>query len=159
EVSVYYQIRIGVIGMAVPDFADPRYLNEVGWFLYREKYGYNHHTGSYEAERLVWSEMLLNEFLEASAHNREWLQDKVVVSVGCGCTGELAMWPAALKIGVDPLINTYQKLNMLVAESKERSPTIYLSTSAEDLPFIDDFADVVICRNALDHMLEPKKGL
>ena len=142
-----------------PDFSDPRYLNEVGWFLYREKYGYNHHTESYEAERLVWSEMLLNEFLEASGYNRVWLQGRVAVSVGCGCSGDLAMWPAAIKIGVDPLVNTYQELNMLISESKERTPTIYLSISAEDLPFIDNFTDIIICRNALDHMLDPNKGL
>jgi SAM-dependent methyltransferase len=145
--------------MAVPDFADPRYLNEVGWFLYREKYGYNHHTGSYEAERLVWSEMLLNEFLQTSGHNKEWLENKVVISIGCGCSGDLAAWPAALKIGLDPLIATYQRLNMLVPQSKDRAATLYLSTGAEELPLLDDFADVVICRNALDHMLDPKKGL
>ena len=45
----------------IPDFSDFRYLNEVGWFLYREKYGYNHHTGSYTDERRVWSQMLLDE--------------------------------------------------------------------------------------------------
>jgi ubiquinone/menaquinone biosynthesis C-methylase UbiE len=142
-----------------PDFDDPRYLNEVGWFLYREEHGYNHHTESYEAERLVWSEMLLDEFLRACGNDREWLGDKVAVSVGCGCSGDLAMWPAAIRIGVDPLVHTYQKLDMLVKEPKSRTPTIYLSTGAEDLPFVDNFADVIVCRNALDHMIDPKKGL
>jgi ubiquinone/menaquinone biosynthesis C-methylase UbiE len=33
--------------------------------------------------------------------------------------------------------------------------TIYLSMGAENLPLLDEFADLVICRNALDHMLDP----
>ena len=32
---------------AIPDFTDLRYLNEVGWFLHREKYGRNHFAASY----------------------------------------------------------------------------------------------------------------
>ena len=34
-----------------PDLTDPRYLDEVGWFLYHEKYGRNEFGGSYDAER------------------------------------------------------------------------------------------------------------
>ena len=32
---------------------------------------------------------------------------------------------------------------------------MYLSLGAENLPLLDDFADLVICRNALDHMPDP----
>src|SRR6476620_11264684 len=141
-----------------PDLHDPRYLNEVGWFLYREKYGYNHYSGSYAGERLIWSEMLMDEFLHASGNCRNWLKNKVVISVGCGCSGDLAVWPAALKIGVDPLVNTYKQLEMLI-EEPDTNQTLYLSNGAEDLPFVDSFADIIICRNALDHMLHPKDAL
>ena len=27
--------------MGIPDLNDPRYLDEIGWFLYHEKYGRN----------------------------------------------------------------------------------------------------------------------
>jgi SAM-dependent methyltransferase len=35
------------------------------------------------------------------------------------------------------------------------SRTVYLSMDAEDLPLLDGCADLVICRNALDHMPNP----
>ena len=142
-----------------PDFNDPRYLNEVGWFLYREKYGYNHWTDSYAKERLAWSPMLLEEVLSACGQHRKWIEDKVVVSIGSGCTGDLAAWPAALKIAIDPLLYTYQCLNMLIEDAPGTNRTLYLSTGVEDIPLLDHSADLVLCRNALDHMPDPKIAL
>ena len=98
----------------VPDLTDPRYLDEVGWFLYHEKYGRPQFGGSYDEERLAYSRLLLNEVLGYCGHDEQWLRDKTVVSIGCGCTGDLAAWSAAVKIAVDPLLYTYQKLRMLV---------------------------------------------
>jgi SAM-dependent methyltransferase len=143
----------------IPDFTDLRYLNEVGWFLYREKYGYNHHTQSYAKERLIWSQMLLDEVLGYCNHEQKWLKDKTVVSVGCGCTGDLAVWPAATKIAMDPLLYVYQKLGMLLEDAAHTTRTIYLSVGAEEIPLLDECADLVVCRNALDHMLASKQGL
>ncbi len=37
----------------IPDLNDPRYLDEIGWFLYHEKYGRDQFGGSYDAERRV----------------------------------------------------------------------------------------------------------
>jgi len=45
----------------IPDLADPRYLDEVGSFLYHEKYGRNIFGGSYDAERRAYSRRLLEE--------------------------------------------------------------------------------------------------
>jgi SAM-dependent methyltransferase len=80
------------------------------------------------------------------------------VSIGCGCTGDLAAFPAAVKIAIDPLLQLYQRINMLVPDHAG-GRTIYLSLDAEDLPLLDDCADLVICRNALDHMPEPRAAL
>ena len=143
----------------IPDFTDLRYLNEVGWFLYREKHGYNHFTGSYAAERLVWSKMLLDEVLAYCGCDEKYLEDKTVVSIGCGCTGDLAVWPAATKIAVDPLLYVYQQLGMLLEDAEHTTRTTYLSVSAEELPLLDQCADLVLCRNALDHMLDSRQGL
>jgi len=143
----------------IPDFADPRYLNAVGWFLYREKYGYNHFGRSYSDERLVWSQMLLDEVLSYCRRVPNWLKDKTVVSIGCGCSGDLAVWPAATKIGVDPLLYVYQKLGMLVEDVAGTSKTLLLSVGVEQLPLLDECADLVVCRNALDHMLDSDEGL
>jgi SAM-dependent methyltransferase len=143
----------------IPDFTDLRYLNEVGWFLYRDKYGYNHVTDSYAQERLVWSQMLLDEVLSYCGHESKWLEDKTVVSIGCGCTGDLAAWPVATKIAVDPLLYTYQKLGMLLEDAPHTGRTIYLSVGGEELPLLDECADLVLCRNALDHMLDSDEAL
>jgi SAM-dependent methyltransferase len=143
----------------IPDLTDPRYLDEVGWFLYHEKYGRSQFGGSYDEERLAYSRLLLNEVLSYCGHDEQWLRDKTVVSIGSGCTGDLAAWPAAIKIAVDPLLYTYQKLRMLVDDVAGTSRTIYLALGVEALPLLDACADLVVCRNALDHMPVPEKAL
>jgi SAM-dependent methyltransferase len=143
----------------MPDLTDPRYLNEVGWFLYREKYGDNYCGQSYAEERLAYSRMLLAEVLGYGGQDSKWLDDKTVVSIGCGCSGDLAVWPAAVKIAVDPLLYVYQKLGMLLEDAPGTTKTIYLSVGGEDLPLLDDCADLVVCRNSLDHMIDPSHGL
>jgi ubiquinone/menaquinone biosynthesis C-methylase UbiE len=47
----------------------------------------------------------------------------------------------------------------LLLSDEAGSPTIYLSIGAEELPLLSDFADLVICRNALDHMHYPAGAL
>jgi len=142
----------------IPDFTDPRYLDEVGWFLYHEKYGRDKFGGTYDAERLAYSKLLLDEVLRYLDRDLKWLADKTLVSIGCGCTGDLTAFPAELKIGIDPLLYVYQKLGLLLADAAG-GHTVYLPLGAENLPLLDDFADLVICRNALDHMPKPEVAL
>lgn len=141
-----------------PDLSDPRYLDEVGWFLYHEKYERDQFGGSYHEERLAYSRLLRDEVLSYCGQDEQWLGDKTIVSIGCGCTGDLAAWPAAVKIAADPLLYTYQQLGMLVGDVAG-SPTVYLAVAGEALPLLDACADLVICRNALDHMPDPQLGL
>jgi len=142
----------------MPDLSDPRYLDEIGWFLYHERYERDKFRGSYDAERLAYSRLLLDEIVGYLGQDTRWIEGKTVVSIGCGCTADLAAFPAALKIAIDPLLYVYQKLGMLL-EDEVGSRTVYLSVSAEDLPLLDDYADLVICRNALDHMPSPRLAL
>jgi SAM-dependent methyltransferase len=142
----------------IPDLTDPRYLDEVGWFLYHEKYRRDQFGGSYDAERVAYSRLLLDEVASYLGRDTGWFQDKTVVSLGCGCTGDLTAFPAAVKIAIDPLLQVYQHLDLLVGE-EVGSPTVYLSIKAEDLPLLDECADLVLCRNALDHMPEPRVAL
>lgn len=144
---------------SIPDLNDPRYLDEIGWFLYHEKYGCQYFGGSYDEERLSYSRMLLKEVLRYCSRDQKWLEDKTVVSIGCGCTCDLCTWPAAMKIAADPLLYVYQKLKMLVADVTSTRQTIYLSVSAENLPLLDGCADLILCRNALDHMPHPRQAL
>ena len=142
----------------IPDLTDPRYLEEIGWFLYYEKYRRDQFGGSYEAERVAYSRLLLAEVADHLGRDVSWVEGKTVVSLGCGCTGDLAAFPAAVKIAIDPLLYAYQQLGMLV-RAETGSRTVYLSLGAENLPLLDDFADLVICRNALDHMPDPAVAL
>jgi SAM-dependent methyltransferase len=138
----------------IPDLADPRYLDEVGWFLYHEKYGRDQFGGSYAAERLANSRLLLDEVVGFLGQETNWVEGKTVVTIGCGCTGDLVAFPAAVKIAIDPLLYIYQKLGMLLKDELG-GRTVYLSIGAENLPLLDASADLVICRNALDHMPSP----
>jgi SAM-dependent methyltransferase len=142
-----------------PDLTDPRYLDEVGWFLYHEKFCRDQFGGSYDEERLNYSRLLRDEVLSYCSRDEHWLKDKTIVTIGCGCTGDLATWPAAVKIAVDPLLYTYQQLGMLVDDVPGTGRTVYLTLGIEGLPLLDGSADVVVCRNALDHMMEPQVGL
>src|SRR5262245_30679142 len=107
----------------IPDLTQDRYLHEVGWFLYHEKYGRDKFGGSYEEERLEQSRMLLNAVLEYLGRDIAWIRNKAVLSIGCGCTGELVAFPAAVKIAIDPLLYVYQKLGLLI-EDQVGSPTL-----------------------------------
>ena len=142
----------------IPDLSDPRYLDEVGWFLYHEKYRRDRFGGSYDAERLANSRLLRDEVAKYMDRDVRWFEDRTVVTIGCGCTGDLCAFPAGVKVAIDPLLYTYQHLGMLVPD-EAGARTVYLSQGAEALPLLDGCADLVICRNALDHMPDPRVGL
>lgn len=142
----------------VPDLTDPRYVDEVGWFLYHERYDRDTFGGSYEAERRAYSRLLLEEVTTCLGQEPTWLEDKTVVSIGCGCSGDLITFPARAKIAIDPLLYVYQQLGLLMADDVGSS-TVYLSMSAEELPLLSEYADLVVCRNALDHMYNPAAAL
>src|SRR2546425_12508840 len=94
----------------MPDLTDPRYLDEVGWFLYHEKYERDRFGGPYDAERLAYSRLLLDEGVGYLGPDTSWLQGKTVVSIGCGCTGGLAAFPASVKGAIDPPLYLYPRL-------------------------------------------------
>lgn len=144
----------------IPDLNDPRYLDEVGWFLYHDRFERDQfYDRSYDEERLDYSGVLLSQVLDHLEKDRSWLHDKTVVNIGSGCTAELAAWPARTKVAIDPLVYVYQKLGMMLPDAEGTTPTIYLACGVEDLMLIDDMADLVMCRNALDHMHEPDDAL
>lgn len=142
----------------IPGLSDPRYLDEVGWFLYHEKYRRDGFGGSYRAERLAHSRLLRDEVVACLREDARWFEGRTVVTIGCGCTGDLSAFPASVKVAIDPLLYAYQHLDMLVPD-EVGGRTLYLSLGAEDLPLLDRSADLVICRNALDHMLDPRVAL
>lgn len=146
-------------GSKLPDLDDPRYLHEVGWFLLQQKHVDVYAGGGYEAYRPEHSTLMKDEVLTLLGETEEWLEDKVIVAVGSGCACELRDWPGSLKVEVDPLLYAYQQLDMLLGDRDDAPPTLRLAVGIEDLPLLDEFADVVVCRNAIDHVQHPDKGL
>ena len=143
----------------LPDLSDPRYLHEVGWFLLQQKHQEAYQGGGYEAYRPQHSALLKDEVLGLLGQPEEWLADKVVVAVGSGCACELRGWPGALKVEVDPLLYAYQQLGMLLDDRDDAPPTLRLSVEIEQLPLLDELADLAVCRNALDHVADPPGAL
>lgn len=142
----------------LPDLDDPRYLHEIGWFLYQQVNKDAYEGGGYELYRTEHSAALLNEVLGYASESQEWLSDKTVVAIGSGCACELRAWPARVKIEVDPLLYAYQQLRMLLPDIAG-APTVRLATSAEETLLLDEFADIVVVRNALDHVEHPEVAI
>ena len=79
--------------------------------------------------------------------NKNSFKDRVVIDVGCGPMGSLHFFNAKMKFGVDILANQYnQEFNL------QKHDMIYLDCHSHKIPLLDESADVVISRNALDHV-------
>src|SRR5260370_21945469 len=78
----------------MPDLTDPRYLDEVGWFLYHEKYERDRFGGPYDAERLAYSRLLLDAVVGYLGRDTTRLAGKTGVARRCGCAGDLPAVPA-----------------------------------------------------------------
>ena len=76
------------------------------------------------------------------------LKNKVVVEVGCGPAGIVSFLNNATAIGVDPLIDEYKEMWDL-----SNDKTQYISSEIETFES-DTQADVIICWNVLDHVLD-----
>ncbi len=78
--------------------------------------------------------------------------NKKVLDVGCGISTVLH-YMKGKKFGVDPLAGEYSKLYKYPDDMNIRKGY------GENLPFIKNFFDIVICTNALDHVVYPKKTI
>ncbi len=80
--------------------------------------------------------------------------NSTILDVGCGptCTGQL--FNVGLKTYLDPLMDSYLK-----SYPEELPEGEKICSTAEDIPKPDESFDVVLCVNALDHMIDPDKAL
>jgi ubiquinone/menaquinone biosynthesis C-methylase UbiE len=92
---------------------------------------------------------------EASIDDERFFDGKVVVDVGPGPLGFPDACPARVSIGVDPLADRYREAGLLL----EGSDAIYLSVGAEAIPLTSESVDVVVARNSLDHVDDPRAVL
>ncbi|OGP97461.1 MAG: hypothetical protein A2Z39_02970 [Deltaproteobacteria bacterium RBG_19FT_COMBO_46_9] len=78
----------------------------------------------------------------------------VILDVGCGPTCAARLFESGLKIFMDPLMNSYQKRYSGILPKEQK-----ISCTAERIPLRDNSSDIVLCVNALDHMIDPSKAL
>jgi ubiquinone/menaquinone biosynthesis C-methylase UbiE len=80
--------------------------------------------------------------------------DSTILDVGCGptCSGQL--FGVGTKTYLDPLMDSYLKTYPENLPEGEK-----IASTAEDIPRPDESFDVVLCVNALDHMIHPEKAL
>jgi len=91
--------------------------------------------------------------VEAGIEDRDFFKQKDVLDIGPGCVGfpDAVALVARRSFGVDPIAREYQEAGLLL-----ESDAIYLHGPAERLPLVDGSIDVVVCRNALDHVDSPR---
>ncbi len=78
----------------------------------------------------------------------------IILDVGCGPTCAARLFNSGLKIFMDPLMNSYQKRYSGTLPEGQK-----ISCTAEKMPLKDNTSDIVLCVNALDHMIDPGKAL
>jgi SAM-dependent methyltransferase len=88
---------------------------------------------------------------EAAIADPAFFDGKVVLDIGSGPLGFPDACPARVSLSVDPLHERYAAHGLLLAGS----PAIHLSVGAERIPLLSGSIDVIVARNALDHVDDP----
>lgn len=80
--------------------------------------------------------------------------DSRILDVGSGPTCPAQLFASGRKTYLDPLMDSYLKTHAGELPEGEK-----ISGTAENIPGPDESFDVVLCVNALDHMIHPDKAL
>ncbi len=86
--------------------------------------------------------------------SRTLKKDAKILDVGCGPTCAGRFFPSGNKTYIDPLMDIY-----LEAFPERLPPGERLKGLAEAIPKEDNTFDLILCINALDHMIDPEKAL
>jgi len=97
--------------------------------------------------------LFLRLLKETRIKNKRFFRDKIVLDIGPGPMGLLEASDAKIKIAVEPLAEHFRKHGLLLEDSN----VVYLNIPAEELPFLDETIDIVISRNSLDHVENPRE--
>ncbi len=102
----------------------------------------------HERGREYWREIYFAAYCFYLGVDADSFAGQRILDVGCGPHGALSLFHAHTKIGVDPLANRYHRAFGVASDDD----TLYLSCPSERIPLTDGALDVVISRNALDHV-------
>jgi ubiquinone/menaquinone biosynthesis C-methylase UbiE len=79
--------------------------------------------------------------------------DKAILDIGCGPRGSLEWVDMAKeRVGLDPLADKYQKLGTGLHKMK------YVNAYVENIPFPDNYFDIVTSFNSIDHVGDLSKA-
>jgi SAM-dependent methyltransferase len=92
---------------------------------------------------------------EAAIEDERFFDGKLVLDIGPGPLGFPDACPARLSIGVEPLAERYREHGLLL----EGSGALYLAVGGECIPLLSGSVDVVVARNSLDHVDDPRAVL
>ena len=122
-----------------------------------------------DSEREYWNEFNTSRLLkeEAERHEKkakileeEWskylkINEKTrILQIGCGPEDIINYLSKGKLHAIDPLADFYKKKFRL-----NYKKITFLKARGEKIPFPDDYFDIVILANVLDHMEDPEKGL
>ena len=118
--------------------SDIKHINELKFWAGNVKKEGTLHNSSYET-------FYISDFKISP----EEYEDKAILDIGCGPRGSLEWADGAnVRIGLDPLVNEYYKLNGGTLFHKMQ----YVRGYSEDMPFPDEIFDFVFSINSLDHV-------
>jgi ubiquinone/menaquinone biosynthesis C-methylase UbiE len=96
---------------------------------------------------------------EIARFGQTWdhFRDRRVLDVGCGPFGMIHYADqAAARVCIDPLLPHYRQE---FSSGTLCGPQLSVCAMGEALPLADQSIDIVICHNAIDHMLDPTEAL
>lgn len=122
----------------LPDNVAKKNISELNWWKKRlsEKGGVAY-----------WRDLYVQLYCHYLEIKKESFQGKIVLDIGCGPHGAISCFDAKLKFAVDPLVHEYHRSFDLSGQD-----VIYLSCGSEKIPLLDGSVDVVLSRNAIDHV-------
>ena len=95
-----------------------------------------------------WRKLYFDLYCHYLGAQQDSFAGKVLMDIGCGPHGVVSMFEAKFKLGVDPFVYHYRQMFNLHNKNNVK----YLSCGGEDIPLPDETVDVVISRNAIDHV-------
>lgn len=98
----------------------------------------------------TWFKVVIDRYPNQLLLSRDCFRGKRILDIGCGPIPFALGFTGCEVYGLDQLINGYKELGYPIDKYSERF--IYVSGSAENMPFEDNFFDAVISVNALDHV-------
>jgi SAM-dependent methyltransferase len=118
---------------------------------YWERFAESITDGSYEQLGFYeWRANQLSDRLRALGEEGLSRGDARILEMGSGPVGVVGFLPGTQRVAVDPLNEMYAEIPKLI---ELRDPSVdYLAIPGESLPFDDNWFDLIVMENCIDHV-------